>query len=71
MDVLGNSKVVEGTILNFHHVARVLMDPGSTHSFVTLNFMCDMDVEIERLPYKLEVSIPTGECLIFMTSIYI
>ncbi|XP_027158421.1 uncharacterized protein LOC113760045 [Coffea eugenioides] len=33
------TKVVEGTIPVFHRLARILIDPGATHSFVNPAFM--------------------------------
>ncbi|XP_071923195.1 uncharacterized protein [Coffea arabica] len=48
------SKVVEGTIHVFHCLAKILIDLGVTHSLVNPNFMCAIDVKVERLPYDLE-----------------
>ncbi|XP_027124278.1 uncharacterized protein [Coffea arabica] len=53
-------EVVEGTIPVFHHLAKILIDPGATHSFVSAAFMFGIDVKAERLPYDLEVKTPTG-----------
>ncbi|XP_027156852.1 uncharacterized protein LOC113758021 [Coffea eugenioides] len=56
-----SSGVVEGTIPVFHRLARILIDPGATHSFVNPNFMCGIDINPVSLPYDLEVSTPTGD----------
>ncbi|XP_027155394.1 uncharacterized protein LOC113755660 [Coffea eugenioides] len=40
-----SSDVVEGTILVFHRFAKVLVDPGATHSFVNPDFMCGIDIQ--------------------------
>nr|XP_027127768.1 uncharacterized protein LOC113743892 [Coffea arabica] len=55
-----SSKVVEGTIPIFHRLARVLIDPGATHSFVNPTFMSRIDVKSVRLPFDLEVRTPMG-----------
>ncbi|XP_071916244.1 uncharacterized protein [Coffea arabica] len=55
-----SSRVVEGTIPVFHRLARILIDPGATHSFVNPDFMCGIDIKPVNLPYDLEVSTPTG-----------
>ncbi|XP_027158240.1 uncharacterized protein LOC113759862 [Coffea eugenioides] len=60
-----SAEVVEGTIPVFHRLARILIDPGATHSFVNPEFMCGIDINPVTLPYELEVSTPTGnQCLI-------
>ncbi|XP_027178078.1 uncharacterized protein LOC113777243 [Coffea eugenioides] len=60
-----SAEVVEGTIPVFHRLARTLIDPGATHSFVNPEFMCGIDINPVTLPYELEVSTPTGDhCLI-------
>ncbi|XP_027155850.1 uncharacterized protein LOC113756359 [Coffea eugenioides] len=55
-----SSEVVEGTLLIFHRLARVLIDPGATHSFVNPSFMSGIDVKPVRLPFDLEVRTPMG-----------
>ncbi|XP_027169138.1 uncharacterized protein LOC113768828 [Coffea eugenioides] len=59
--VLDSSGVVEGTIPVFHRLARILIDPGATHSFVNPDFMCGIDITPVSLPYDFEVSTPTGD----------
>ncbi|XP_027151875.1 uncharacterized protein LOC113751928 [Coffea eugenioides] len=55
-----SSEVVEGTLPIFHRLAKVLIDPGATHSFVNPSFMSGIDVQPVRLPYDLEVRTPMG-----------
>ncbi|XP_027158420.1 uncharacterized protein LOC113760043 [Coffea eugenioides] len=54
------SEVVEGTLPIFHRLAKVLIDPGATHSFVNPSFMSGIDVQPVRLPFDLEVKTPMG-----------
>ncbi|XP_071933123.1 uncharacterized protein [Coffea arabica] len=55
-----SSEVVEGTLPIFHRLAKVLIDPGATHSFVNPSFMSGIDVQPVRLPYDLEIRTPMG-----------
>ncbi|XP_027166382.1 uncharacterized protein LOC113766385 [Coffea eugenioides] len=55
-----SSEVVEGTLPIFHRLAKVLIDPGATHSFVNPSFMFGIDVQPVRLPFDLEVRTPMG-----------
>ncbi|XP_071905700.1 uncharacterized protein [Coffea arabica] len=55
-----SSEVVEGTFPIFHRLAKVLIDPGATHSFVNPSFMSGIDVQPVRLPFDLEVRTPMG-----------
>ena len=64
------SEVVEGTLPIFHRLAKVLIDPGATHSFVNPAFMCGIDVKPVRLPYDLEVRTPTGNKSILTSLVY-
>ncbi|XP_071924779.1 uncharacterized protein [Coffea arabica] len=64
------SGVVEGTIPVFRRLARILIDPGATHSLVNPNFMCDIDITPVSLPYDLEVSTPTGNQRLITGSMY-
>ncbi|KAK3012476.1 hypothetical protein RJ639_008067, partial [Escallonia herrerae] len=50
--------VIEGTLTIFQCVARVLFDPGSTHSFISSYMVSMLPQEPELLPYVLEVSTP-------------
>ena len=63
-------EIVEGTISIFHCLARILIDSGSTHSFVTPNFMYGIDLKSEKLSHYLEVTTPTGEHCLLIDTIY-
>ncbi|XP_071928152.1 uncharacterized protein [Coffea arabica] len=65
-----SSEVVEGTLPIFHQLARVLIDPGATHSFVNPNFMSGIDVQPVRLPFDIEVRIPMGNKSIIASLTY-
>ena len=54
------TEVVEGTIPIFHRLAKVLVDPGALHSFVSSAFMCGVDIKSARLRYDLETRTTTG-----------
>ncbi|XP_071933149.1 uncharacterized protein [Coffea arabica] len=56
-----SSEVVEGTLPIFHRLAKVLIDPGATHSFVNPSFMSGIDVRPVKLPFDLEVRTPMGD----------
>ncbi|KAL3516349.1 hypothetical protein ACH5RR_023251 [Cinchona calisaya] len=64
------SNVVEGMLPVFHRLARILIDPRSTHSLVRPNFMHDIGVDIEKLPYKLEVNTPMGDHVVVTDLFY-
>ena len=64
------SEVVEDTIPVFHRLTKILIDPGTTHSFVSPTFMLGIDVKAERLPYDLEVRTPTGNQCLFANEVY-
>nr|XP_027090335.1 uncharacterized protein LOC113711369 [Coffea arabica] len=64
------SEVVEGTIPVFHRLAKILIDPGATHSFVSPTFILEIDVKAERLPYDLEVRTPTGNQSLLANEVY-
>ncbi|XP_027151966.1 uncharacterized protein LOC113780390 [Coffea eugenioides] len=55
-----SSGVVEGTIPIFHHLARILIDPGATHSIVNPDFMCGIDIKPVSLPYDLKLVLLWG-----------
>ena len=65
-----STEVVEGMIPIFHRLAKVLIDPGATHSFVNPNFMSGIDVKPIKLPYDLEVRTPTGEQNLIANLVY-
>ena len=61
---------MESTIPVFHRLAKSLIDPGATHSFVNPTFMCGLDVKVERLPYDLEVRTPSGNQSLLANEVY-
>ncbi|XP_071924809.1 uncharacterized protein [Coffea arabica] len=65
-----SSEVVEGTLPIFHRLAKVLIDPGATHSFVNPSFMSGIDVRRVRLPFDLEVRTPMGNKKIIASLAY-
>ncbi|XP_071924789.1 uncharacterized protein [Coffea arabica] len=65
-----SSEVVEGTLPIFHRLAKVLIDPGATHSFVNPSFMFEIDVRPVRLPFDLEVRTPMGNKKIIASLAY-
>ncbi|XP_027118577.2 uncharacterized protein [Coffea arabica] len=65
-----SSEVVEGTIPIFHRLAKLLIDPGATHSFVNPTFMCGIAVNPVKLPYDLEVKTPTGNQSLITNMVY-
>ncbi|XP_071933786.1 uncharacterized protein [Coffea arabica] len=65
-----SSEVVEGTLPIFHRLARVLIDPGATHSFVNPIFMSGIDVQPVKLSFDLEVRTPMGNKSIITSLAY-
>ncbi|XP_071912309.1 uncharacterized protein [Coffea arabica] len=65
-----SSEDVEGTLPIFHRLARVLIDPGATHSFVNPIFMSGIDVQPVKLPFDLEVRLPMGNRSIITSLAY-
>ena len=53
-----------GTLSFFGHDAHILIDPGSTHSFVSRTFVMHIEREPELLDYGLVVSTPTRGSLL-------
>nr|XP_027098980.1 uncharacterized protein LOC113718264 [Coffea arabica] len=50
-----SSELVEGTLPISHQLARVLIDPGATHSFVNPTFTSEINVKPVRLPLTLKL----------------
>jgi hypothetical protein len=57
------SAVVEGKILISNNEARVLIDPGSTHSFIAMPFTYVLKLDNKATPCNVIVSTPLGEQL--------
>ena len=54
-------EVLECTLTISGILAKVLIDPGSTHTFARPGFIKKLGYKTEILPYLIEVSTPTGE----------
>ena len=50
-----SNAVVEGTICISENIARVLFDPGATHSFISSSFATTINKESEPMNYQLVV----------------
>ena len=62
VEAAGN--VIEGTLSVCGFDAKVLFDPGSTHSFVVLAFALHLGEDKETLPYDLIVATPLGRSVL-------
>ena len=62
--------MVEGTLPVFHRLAKILIDPGATHSFVNLNFLSGIDLKPIKLPYDLEVTTPNADQSLIANLVY-
>ena len=50
-----------GIISIFVHDAHILIDPGATHSFISMGFISNVNVESQPIDYSIVVSLPTGD----------
>ena len=48
-------------ILVFDHDAHILIDPGATHSFISMGFISNVNVESQPIDCSIVVSLPTGD----------
>ena len=55
-----SNAVVEGTVCVSKNIARVLFDPGATHSFISSSFASMINKNPEPMSYHLVVSTPVG-----------
>ena len=55
--------VVTGTLSIFCDDARVLIDPGATHSFISREYVAQVGMTPVPLECGLEIATPTGESL--------
>jgi hypothetical protein len=62
-DAQATDTVVTGILPLFSTPARVLFDPGSTHSFISCGFVRNIARSPEPLEYELSVSTPLGDTL--------
>ena len=60
-DAEAADNVVEGTLLVCGFEAKILFDPGSTHSFLSPKFSKLIDMPARELEYVLTVSTPVGK----------
>jgi hypothetical protein len=63
-DAQATDTVVTGILPLFSTPARVLFDPGSTHSFISCGFVRNIVRSPEPLEYELSVSTPLGDTLV-------
>ena len=54
---------MEGIILLYNSWARILFDPGATHSFISTTYAIDLGLNFEKLEQALNVDLPTGDQL--------
>ena len=54
-------KVVTYIISVFGRDAHILIDPGATHSFISMGFISKVNVESQPINYSIVVSLPTGD----------
>ncbi|KAG5536038.1 hypothetical protein RHGRI_023734 [Rhododendron griersonianum] len=66
-DSQNTNSVVSGTLHICGHLAYVLIDSGSTHSFVSAQFAIKLTRPLESLDYELHVSQPMGSGVICST----
>ncbi|KAL5773512.1 hypothetical protein ACOSQ2_013436 [Xanthoceras sorbifolium] len=63
-EVEATPEVVTGTITVSDKNAYVLIDPGATHSFVSMGFAANASIESQPLDCSMVVSLPTGDSLL-------
>ena len=55
--------VMEGIILLYNSWARIIFDPGATHSFIGTAYARNLGLSFENLEQALNVDLPMGEHL--------
>ncbi|GAV75735.1 zf-CCHC domain-containing protein/RVP_2 domain-containing protein [Cephalotus follicularis] len=68
-EVPESTSVVGGTLYMYGYSARVLMDSGASHSFISARFASCLDVTPDCLSYTLDVSTPTRTSM-YTDSVY-
>ena len=63
-DAQATSDVVAGTLQIHTLFARALIDPGSTHSFVSVSFAGLLGMSIDNMDFDLFVPTPLGESVV-------
>ena len=56
-----SAETIRGTLSVCDHKAHVLIDSGSTHSFISEHFACRLNLKFEPLEYILHVNTPMRE----------
>ena len=64
-DDVGN--VVEGKLFIYGVEAKILFDPGSTHSFLSPMFAKMIDVPVSKLDFIVTVKMPVGKQVVCTT----
>ncbi|XP_072979718.1 uncharacterized protein [Typha angustifolia] len=62
-DAEASNDVATGTMILFAHTARILFDPGATHSFISTSFLENADVAPGPLVEPLVIATPLGDFL--------
>ncbi|XP_073007459.1 uncharacterized protein [Typha latifolia] len=62
-DVEASNNVATGTMTLFAYTARILFDPGATHSFISTSFLENADVAPGPLVEPLVIATPLGDFL--------
>ncbi|GAV89509.1 RVP_2 domain-containing protein [Cephalotus follicularis] len=68
-EVPESTSIVGGTLYIYGYSARVLMDSGASHSFMSARFASRLDVTPDCMSYILDVSTPTGTSM-YTDSVY-
>ena len=63
--------VVTGRILVFDRDAHIVIDPGATHSFISMGFISNVNVESQPIDCNIVVSLPTGDSQLAESIIWI
>ena len=50
-----------GMISVFDSDAHILIDPGATHSFISMGLISNVNVESQPIDYNILVSLPIGD----------
>ena len=67
MDADAVANIVEGTLFVYGVEAKILFDPGSTHSFLSPIFAILIDVPVNELEFILIVTTPVGKQVVCST----
>ena len=60
-------EVVTGTMSVFDRNAYILIDPGATHSFISVEFAANASIAPQLLDGAVVVSLPTGDSIVAET----